>query len=241
MENQNEKKNRWFIIYKKKQLKWCCNIYKMKQELCYIFEANLRKRAANVLHTVRSMWTGISSIAAEFWTLTLSAVTHGLFCLSVFGLIRFRVWRCAGDRVGQRGFFFFCYWCCFLFTHTSDKHMSNQNMRHMKWSEPFLCKEVNEVNSNLTLRLSTSHSKNAPTDLSQTIKVLIVYIELKHIFIIISQSLQLNHLLHLYIFGNLHELTKTSVALLWDLTCTVYKCSYVSLHQLWLVHFSSMC
>lgn len=37
-------------------------------------------------------------------------------------------------------------------SHTSDKHMSQQNIRHMKWSEPFLW-VLKVVNSNLTLRL----------------------------------------------------------------------------------------
>lgn len=108
-------------------------------------------------------------------------------------------------------------------SHTSDKHMSQQNMRHVKRSEPFLCEEVNEHSD-----YQHHAQKNVPTDLNQTIKVLLTYRELQHTFKIIFQSLQL---LYLYIFGNMCELIKTSVALLWDLTCTVYKYNYVSLQS----------
>lgn len=100
-----------------------------KNSLRYVTERDLRKRAANVLHTDRSMWTGVSSTAAGFGTLTWSVVTHGLFCLSFFGLIRLRVWRRAGHRVCQRGCFG-CYCCCFLFSHTNARTHTHRRMSH---------------------------------------------------------------------------------------------------------------
>lgn len=58
MDNKDRRKIDDLLLKKQtnKQLKRCCNVDEMKQELCDIFEAHLRKRAANVPHTLSAPW-----------------------------------------------------------------------------------------------------------------------------------------------------------------------------------------